>query len=1762
MNRLFFLIACLISFSLLAKEEGDLFDFKAGLLTPQPLFTPIEKSAFLPQVPKVNLVTGEYCEDACDLIVAGIEPLSIRRFYNHFSARGERIYGHWRINPEAFMLFNFESVDGSQTFVGIGERNSSFFCYERPLGNGFAMGEDKNKGFTNTLSGQNHPLNTRILFTKGHAVYRYGICDPEDHCWWEGKVIDGSGRERSFKTDVKQWPQTGKGWPCRTSRHPASGEIERQFLPFSPPYQSRIEEERRPNGNIIRYEYEDCNASNPNIDRDLPTTYALKAIKAYSQTGHLLGAIEIIYSGHSPSQCSNHIWLTDTVHFKGSDGRRALFSQPQRVIKKRVDYDTILSQIDASGKPTQSYNYHDYRNKKRDSYTRPPYLFQTYQPGGLLFETTYDGSNRVHSQIAPLGPQGEMVPFARYQYCGDHTIVYDGEDNMTLYRFDVDKRIIGVEKYQDGALYSVERSRWDAKTGNLLTKSIEDAAGVVFSRFEYLYDKNHNVIEERIDGASPLFRTYSDDGFNLKLTESDRPGKEIRYTYLPRTNLLSSEIVMCHGNITKRTFHFYDPEISSICIKTIVDDGSTANPDDLTGVTFRHVTEIAPKRTLPCLGLPEEVREYAGDQLLKKVRYCYHPSGQIASEEHYDTENQHRYTLYNTYDDQERLIATTDALGNKITYTYDNNFNRISERGPRPDQYKEWRYDLANRPIQQLEWQSDGTILISEQKYDKASRLILTIDPSGFETRYTYDALGRVTAIHHPNGAIEKREYDVLGNVTQETDPNGHVTRKSLNFCGKPTAIYHPDGTEEHFIYNPIGGTLATHTDRHGVTTSYTYDINDNLIQTETGPAITTAIYSALRLLSETDPAGVTTHVTYDLVGRKIAERKEKKELFFTYNTLGQLSQSREGDVTTLFSYDLKGHLLEKRIEGAFQENYTYDEAGNKTSITTCAGTCHTLYNSRGEPIQIIDPLGNMTTMTYSYGGGLTTTITDPKGITKTTLHDSMKRPIDLQTRNRSDLLLQREERKYDLAGNQTHAIHFLYEGTELKNTITHEWHYGPQGRLEWLIESGKKQTRYLYDNKGRLATLIKPDGRPIHREYDLLSRLSRYYGEGIDYAYSYDIKNRLIKIVDNIRKTTLESTYDFYDNVIAEKLDSGLLIRREFDPYGRRTTLYLPDTTHIAYTYKGPYLHTISRKGYTYTYAERNLSGKPTQIILPNHATITIDWDPLFRWKRYQTPHFTASYTYNAVGDLTQCLHQDPLGTEESLYHYDDLHQILSEKGHNYSYDSLYNRKLKDDQEYTLNTLFQLTSDGQHSYLYDTNGNLLSDGMSTYEYDLLDRLIVHTKKGKRTCYTYDALNRRIAKNDDRYIWDGQQEIGMIRHGYINELRILGEGKGAEIGAAVLLELYGISYIPIHDHRGSLVTLLDRYGRPSATYRYTAFGEPLNTHALCPWQFASKRLDPETGFIYFGKRYYSPALGRWITPDPQGFQDGANLYAYVLNNPLHYCDPYGLLAKSLAETHNIGDFCGLLWYYTCRTIEWLGHNLIPIPGARDLIESTGRWAYGGDFFVPKEHARILTSPGNQVEHMQLTYHNGIMTTLEAGTTQRDRISQAHGDTQVTLFYNPSRGLICDLITSVISKCGIKTAYEKMCAHHYATELKNDPQLEMIAYAHSQGGTRLNNIGNLLDDDHLERIKVNTFGSATIIPRERFKDVDNYASKIDFVPCTSGWSYLKNVAGFDSNVIFLTPSSHNPLTEHYLLGDTYWNEIKRMGNEFVQQYLGK
>jgi RHS repeat-associated protein len=51
------------------------------------------------------------------------------------------------------------------------------------------------------------------------------------------------------------------------------------------------------------------------------------------------------------------------------------------------------------------------------------------------------------------------------------------------------------------------------------------------------------------------------------------------------------------------------------------------------------------------------------------------------------------------------------------------------------------------------------------------------------------------------------------------------------------------------------------------------------------------------------------------------------------------------------------------------------------------------------------------------------------------------------------------------------------------------------------------------------------------------------------------------------------------------------------------------------------------------------------------------------------------------------------------------------------------------------------------------------------------------------------------------------------------------------------------------------------------------------------YRYSGKERDTESGLTYYGARYLAPWLGRWVSPDPSGFVDGVNVYAFVRGRP-------------------------------------------------------------------------------------------------------------------------------------------------------------------------------------------------------------------------------------------------------------------------------------
>ncbi len=118
-------------------------------------------------------------------------------------------------------------------------------------------------------------------------------------------------------------------------------------------------------------------------------------------------------------------------------------------------------------------------------------------------------------------------------------------------------------------------------------------------------------------------------------------------------------------------------------------------------------------------------------------------------------------------------------------------------------------------------------------------------------------------------------------------------------------------------------------------------------------------------------------------------------------------------------------------------------------------------------------------------------------------------------------------------------------------------------------------------------------------------------------------------------------------------------------------------------------------------------------------------------------------------------------------------------------------------------------------------------------------------------------------------------------------------------GLLAMVEPNNTLYCYHFDATGHTVALTDINKTIVNKYAYSPFGTIANQEetVVQPFKFVGQYgiMTEENGWYYMRARYYDPALGRFISEDPIGFDGGdVNLYAYVLNNPINMIDPDGL----------------------------------------------------------------------------------------------------------------------------------------------------------------------------------------------------------------------------------------------------------------------------
>ena len=156
---------------------------------------------------------------------------------------------------------------------------------------------------------------------------------------------------------------------------------------------------------------------------------------------------------------------------------------------------------------------------------------------------------------------------------------------------------------------------------------------------------------------------------------------------------------------------------------------------------------------------------------------------------------------------------------------------------------------------------------------------------------------------------------------------------------------------------------------------------------------------------------------------------------------------------------------------------------------------------------------------------------------------------------------------------------------------------------------------------------------------------------------------------------------------------------------------------------------------------------------------------------------------------------------------------------------------------------------------------------------------------GSRVSMEVDEAGSRVSIEEDviEYHW-GKDLSGTI-------------GGAGGVGGLLYVKINGDIYVPWYDACGNIIGYWDAEGHIVAEYTYDAFGKLIASSGpmanVFSFRYSTKYFDSETGFYYYGRRFYSPELKRWITRDPIGEEGGVNLYCFCGNAAAVMVDSLG-----------------------------------------------------------------------------------------------------------------------------------------------------------------------------------------------------------------------------------------------------------------------------
>jgi RHS repeat-associated protein len=631
--------------------------------------------------------------------------------------------------------------------------------------------------------------------------------------------------------------------------------------------------------------------------------------------------------------------------------------------------------------------------------------------------------------------------------------------------------------------------------------------------------------------------------------------------------------------------------------------------------------------------------------------------------------------------------------------------------------------------------------------------------------------------------------------------------------------------------------------------------------------------------------------------------------------------------VTTTLTYTTKFNQLATITDPlSHTSSLFYDNTGNLVTLSDPMGnTAKMNYNLAGQPVSVTDPAGNTTRLAYDNGDLIT--VTDPLGRTTNRFVDALGRigsltdPLGRITKFAYNLLNQITTTT-DPQGNRTS---FVYDPNgNLKsvtdaNTHVTQYTYDTMDRVQTRKDPLQNQESYIYDGNGNVTQFTDRRGKISVFSYDGLNRITfagygmtagPTYESTVNYS-TYDAGNRLKQVVDSI-SGTITRGYDDLDRLTSDATPQGTA-SYTYDNASRRASLTVSGQAVENYTFDN--------------------ANRLTQII-QGSTTVSFGYDGASRRTTLTLPDgVVTSYSYDSASQLTGINYQNGSTTLGNLTYSYDLLGRRAGVGGSFARTGL---PLAVNQT-SYNADNELTTWGTANLFYDLNGNMTSDGTHSYTWDARNQL-KQVDAGASANFVYDPFGRRnsktIAGTTTTLLYDGsnavQETIGAnvanSLMGGVDEVFQRADSSGAR------------SFLS--DALGSSLALADGTGTIQTTYSFDPFGNTTTGGAANSntFTYTGRELDAANlNLYYYRARYYNPALQRFISEDPIGFNGGTNFYAYAGGDPINNSDPSGLCTDPGGSGTR---YC--LEAYIPQSSAWLG----PIPFGGD---NRGPSPYGGNF---------------------------------------------------------------------------------------------------------------------------------------------------------------------------------------------------------------------